>query len=299
MNEAIEKRPEEYAPTLSSSMVLVELHQHVPPFRKLDKKQTAKVNYDANAERDTASVHKKYMKCNELTAVNKVKSDQYKFHIASTIPWLDGGIRGLYNKFYQAYMVEMGGWTELFDEKVDAFMEVYSWEVSQEQARMGAMYDRRLYPSEDQLRRKFGVEVMFLPLAETGDFRCDVGKEGIEVMKTGYDKLLNDRIQTAYQDIYERLLVPVQNMSKMLDYSDGEKPTGFRDTLIPNVESMLEVLRVCNIADDPQMERTRQALANILEGVTCDILRENAYVRSTTKRDLDEIIKSLPTLDVL
>ena len=298
MNEIIEKRPEEYAPTLSSSMVLVELHQRVPPFKKLDKKQTAKVNYDAKAQRNTASVHKKYMKCDELTAVNKVKADQYKFHIGSTIPWLDGGIRGLYNKFYQGYMVEMNGWTALFNDKVDEFMDVYSWEVSQEQARMGAMYDRRLYPSEDQLRRRFGIELNYIPLAETGDFRCDVGKEGIEVMKTGYDKLINDRIQTAYQDIYQRLLEPVQNMSKMLDYSDGEKPTGFRDTLIPNVESMLEVLRVCNIADDPEMERTRLAIAQLLEGVTCDSLREDGYLRSNTKRDLDAIIKNLPTLNI-
>ena len=114
MNEIIEKRPEEYAPTLSTSMVLVELHQRVPTFRKLDKTQTAKVNYDAKAHRDTASVNKKYLKCDELTAVNKVKADQYKFHIGSTIPWLDGGIRGLYNKFYQGYMVEMGGWTTLW-----------------------------------------------------------------------------------------------------------------------------------------------------------------------------------------
>jgi len=298
MNEIIEKRPEEYAPTLSSSMVLVELHQRVPPFKKLDKKQTAKVNYDAKAQRDTASVHKKYLKCDELTAVNKVKADQYKFHIGSTIPWLDGGIRGLYNKFYQGYMVEMNGWTALFNDKVDEFMEVYSWEKTQSQARMGAMYDPRLYPSEDQLRRKFGIELNYIPLAETGDFRCDVGREGIEVMKTGYDKLLNDRKVAAYQDIYQRLLEPVQNMSKMLDYSDGEKPTGFRDTLIPNVESMLEVLRVCNVADDPEMERTRLAIAQLLEGVTCDGLREDGYLRSSTKRDLDEIIKNLPTLNI-
>ena len=298
MNDYIEKRPEEYAPTLSSSMVLVQLTQRVPTFRKLDKKQTAKVNHDANAKRNTASVHKKYIQCDELAALNKVKSDQYDFHIASTIPWLDGGIRGLYNKFHQNYMVEMGGWNELFDEKVDEFMEVYSWEKTQSQARMGSMYDPRLYPPEDELRKRFGIELNQIPLAETGDFRVDVGAESIEVMKTGYDKLVNDRIQTAYQDIYQRLLAPVQNMSDMLDYGAGEKPKGFRDTLIPNVEAMLEVMRVCNVADDPEMERTRVALSDALKGVSCDALREDPFLRSSTKQQIDNIIKNLPTLNI-
>jgi hypothetical protein len=117
-------------------------------------------------------------------------------------------------------------------------------------------------------------------------------------MKTGYDKLLNDRKVAAYQDIYQRLLVPVQNMSEMLDYSEGEKPKGFRDTLIPNVEAMLEVLRVCNVADDAEMESTRLSIAQVLEGVTCDRLREDPYLRSTTKRSIDIIIKTLPTLNI-
>ena len=298
MNELIEKRPEEYAPTLSSSMVLVGLNQHVPTFKKLDKKQTAKLNRECNAERNTASVRKQYIQCEELTVLNKVKSDQYDFHIGSTVPWFDGGIRGLYNKFLQGYMTEMDEWTALFEEKVEEFMEVYSWEKTEMDARMGSLYDARLYPPEEELRKRFGVEVNYIVLAEAGDFRCEVAAEAAEVVRTGYDKLLNDRKEAAYKDVYNRLLEPIQNMSKMLDYRDGEKPTGFRDTRVPNVEKMLEVLRVCNVGDDPEMERTRLALANVLQGVSCDSLREDGYLRSNTKRDLDAIIKNLPTLNI-
>ena len=39
-------------------------------------------------------------------------------------------------------------------------------------------------------------------------------------------------------------------------------------------------------------------LENSLRGVTPDALREDNYLRSETKRNVDEIIKALPSLDL-
>ncbi len=90
-------------------------------------------------------------------------------------------------------------------------------------------------------------------------------------------------------------------MSERLDYSplakseaDGKKI--FRDTLVTNVLDMVELLTVCNVTGDSQMESARMKLEDALRGVNADALREDAHLRSETKRTVDEVIKSLPSI---
>ena len=283
-------------PTLASSMVLVELHHHIPPFRKKDKKRTAKVNADAGAKRKAASVTTKYLECEELKAIEKVKADHYEWHIASTIPWLDGGIRGLANMYLQQYMKESSEWEQLFRDKVEEFGEVYAWEASKEQARMGALYDASLYPEWETLRRKFGVEVDYLPLPEKGDFRVDVNNDALEYLQEQYEEKLRERVEKGNVDILKRLLEPLTNLSQRIDYDDDEKPTGFSDTLIPNVEKVLHTLKVANVTNDMMIRNTCDNLERILASVSSDSLRASGTLRLATKQEIDSVIQTLAQL---
>lgn len=80
----------------------------------------------------------------------------------------------------------------------------------------------------------------------------------------------------------------------MLDYAEHEKPKGFKDTLVSNVETMAGILKTCNITNDPAMEEVRQQLMRALRGVTPDALRESEALRSTTKDNIDKIIGNIP-----
>ena len=72
----------------------------------------------------------------------------------------------------------------------------------------------------------------------------------------------------------------------------------FRDTLVTNVLDIVDLLSVCNITNDSQMEAMRMKLEDTLQGVTPDALREDAFLRAETKRSVDDVIKSLPSLDM-
>jgi hypothetical protein len=82
----------------------------------------------------------------------------------------------------------------------------------------------------------------------------------------------------------------------MLDYGEGERATGFHSTLVDHVVTVVDVLKACNVNNDPKMERVRIDLTNALKGVTTDGLRRDPYLRRSTKRNVDEIIKNLPSL---
>lgn len=87
-------------------------------------------------------------------------------------------------------------------------------------------------------------------------------------------------------------------MSERLDYTSKETKKVFFDTLVTNVLSMVDLLAICNVTNNTQMEAMRAKLENTLQGVTPDALREDEYLRAETKRSIDEAIKSLPSLDM-
>ena len=99
-------------------------------------------------------------------------------------------------------------------------------------------------------------------------------------------------------DVWQRTHKALSAMSERLDYSASEDKKIFRDTLVTNVLDMVELLTVCNVTGDSQMEAARLKLEDALRGVNADALREDAHLRSETKRTVDEVIKSLPSLDI-
>jgi hypothetical protein len=61
---------------------------------------------------------------------------------------------------------------------------------------------------------------------------------------------------------------------------------------------MVELLGVCNVTGDSHMAALKNKLSDALLGVTPENLREDDYLRIATKRSVDEVIASLPSLDI-
>ncbi len=112
-------------------------------------------------------------------------------------------------------------------------------------------------------------------------------------MREQYKQVLSDRINAVHQDLAERLAEPLQRMSKGLDYNEGEKPSGFRDTLVDNVLSIVDLMRTCNLNGNAHIAGIQQDLRATLKGVTPDGLRRDPNLRADTKRKVDAIIKNL------
>jgi hypothetical protein len=87
-------------------------------------------------------------------------------------------------------------------------------------------------------------------------------------------------------------------MSERLDYSGKEDKKVFRDTLVGNVTDMIELLRVCNVTKSIQMSDMANKLEDAMSGVSAVVLRDDNTFRVRTKAKVDDIIKTLPSLDI-
>ena len=159
------------------------------------------------------------------------------------------------------------------------------------------MFVRDDYPTSEQIRSKFGVSVNYTPLPDAGDFRVDIGNEASTQLKAEYDKFYSDQLSKAMGDVWKRMHTALANMSDKLTDSNGKKQV-FRDTLVSNALSMVDLLTTCNVTGDSQMEAMRQRLESTLRGVTPEGLRDDEFLRAETKSKVDDILKSLPSLDI-
>lgn len=294
--------PEHTAPSIGSSAMLVDMSISYWTGRKKDKKASEDVT-DANfAASGVASVHKKLLAdCQELVAVHKFTANSRNIHYAMTMPWSKTGLALLPTAQYFKYHQAMTDIQNEYWRLVDTFLQGYEWEITQASAKLGDLFNRDEYPTLESLRRKFAFNLSYVPLPDAGDFRIDINKEANNQIKDHYQSYYAAQLDNAMNDVWTRLHKALAAMSERLDYSplattkaDGKKT--FRDSLVGNVLDMVELLNVCNVSDDSQMNAARVKLEDAFRGVNADALREDAHLRSETKRTVDEVIKSLPSI---
>ena len=286
-------------PSISSSATLVELGISKWTGRKLDKKASADVASANYAKSGVANVHKKLLgDCAELKAIDTLVGEARTAHYSMTMPWSDTGLRLLTTKAYFKYHETMTDFKQRYVDLVNTFIQAFSWEMTQAQARLGDLHNPNDYPTVESLSSKFSFRLSYMPLPEAGDFRLDINTEAQDDIRSHYETYYSTQLNNAMNDIWQRAFKCLSNMSERLDYASHESKKVFRDTLVTNVLDIVDLLSVCNITNNSQMEAMRMKLEDTLQGVTPDALREDAFLRAETKRSVDDVIKSLPSLDM-
>lgn len=286
------------APSISSSAVLIDMSISVWTGRKQDKKASEEVTAQNNAAKGVANVHKKLLgDCAELDAVQKFAANARNSHYAMTTPWSDLGLRMCPTKTYiNGYEKQMSALQQEFFRLVDAFLQAYDWEVQNAALKLGSLFNRDEYPTTDSLKQKFNFRYTAMPVPEAGHWMLDVEAEAAASLKAQYEKFYGEQFKKSMDDVWTRTYEALSKMSERLDYGDDTNKKIFRDSMVSNVKDMVTMLTEFNITSDPVMAKAARDLEQALEGVTPEALREDAYLRSQTKRQVDAVRKTIDSL---
>ncbi len=287
-------------PSISSAAMLVELSIGTWTGRKLDKKASQDVTSQNNADKGVANVHKKLLgDCAELDAVQKFTANARNVHYACTMPWSDTGLRLLPTTQYFKYTQEMTALQSEYQRLVQTFLDAYSWEIQNSQLKLGALFNPDEYPTADSLTSKFRFRMNYMPLPDAGDWRVSIGDETEQALRSQYEGYYKTQLQAAMGDVWKRAHDALTKMSERLDYADDNTRKVFRDSLVTNVHDMIELLGACNVTGDPVMAAAQRDLDEAMRGITPDALREDAYLRAQTKRQVDAVRKTIDNLPSL
>lgn len=286
--------------SISSSAMLVDLGISVWTGRKLDKKVSEEVDQGKGAKARAGNYHKNLLAGSEkLAEIGKIASAVRNWHYTQTSPWSDTGTRLLPATLFMDYKLRLTEYEKMFSDAVDKFLSEYDTLITQSAFTLGALFDRDDYPEPEKIRHKFAFTYTFSPVPESGDFRIDVGNQGMQELRANFESAVNTRIKTAIEDMRTQLVDQFKHMSERLaDLPEPRKLKDgslvftpiFRDSLVENAVELVKNLKHLNITQDPEVEAMRSELERTIQNIDAQDLRDDDALRRDTKSRVDELL---------
>ena len=278
---------------IQDKSVLVDVNISVWTGKKMDKKVSQEIDAAKNTKTKAGNYSKHLLAgTDKLDTVTKMVANVRNWHYAQTLPWSDSGSRLLPMKNFFEYKQTLSYHEQEFNDAVEDFLKEYPNLVSAAAFQLGDLFDRDEYPTAEELRSKFKFKYVFLPVADTKDFRVQVGDESAQELKEQYEKFYTDKLNGAMKDAWERLHETLTKFSERLsDGEEGDKKI-FRDSMFTNAMDLCNMLTRLNVTDDPKLEEARKKLEKAIAGVDAKDVRDDEDLRREVKSKVDDILSS-------
>jgi hypothetical protein len=163
--------------------------------------------------------------------------------------------------------------------------------------KLGNLFHRDEYPTTDSIRNKFLFRMSYIPVPDAGDWRVDIESSAQDALREQYEGFYQQQMERAMGDLWERLHGELERFVKQLDVDvDGKKGKVYEST-IEHVQHLADMLDHCNFTNDPALQLAQRKLVSALSGVCREDIVKNDGFRADLKRDMEEAIKALPSLD--
>ena len=276
---------------LSSSALIVNLSLSVWTGRKLDKRVSEEVDQQNSTKSRAGNYHKNLMAgSGKLTEITKVANAIRSWMYGVTQPWGDNGDRILNMAYFLEFKDRLTDYETQFAVAVNSFLNDYDTLVAAAAFQLGDLFNREDYPTRETIEAKFGFRYSMIPLPQSGDFRVDIGEDGLKELQSQYEGVLQQRVTGAMTEAWERLHDCLSRMSERLEDSDDGKRKIFRDSLVENAIEICGLLKSFNITNDTRMDEMRKQLEDAMRGVDAESLRDSDSLREQTKRKVDNIL---------
>lgn len=281
--------------SIDTCAMLTEFNASVWTARKLDRSATEEIVTSKNAAaKDAARVNKSLLAGrSELEDIQSMIGRARQFVYDNTLPWSDSGLRLLPTVNFERFAAKMNAFEEEFAMMVQSFVDIYPTLITAQAMALGDMFKRDDFPTQNAIMTKFAFRVNYLPVPTAGDFRVDVGNAAMDDIKAKLERIAQERVDAAMQDVRSRLGDHLKRMSDRLttDYVGGEaKQRRFHDSLVDGALELCDITKSLNVVGDLDLEAARKALEQALCGVDPKDLRKNEALRQDTKKAVDDIL---------
>lgn len=276
-----------YISTLADKAVLTKLKRSLYQPYAYDKKATEQVE-QANGVADAGRFNKRLLKgCNALKDCQAEFTALYVYFTSNTLPWLDDGVRMLPNAQYFDFAADMRGRIQRCNDAADALSAKWDQLVSEDMKRLGALANAADYPTAAELRDRFSVELRFYPVPSSNDFRTNVSDED----KHDMERAISEAEANVTKHLMGEMLEPVKRFVEKMAVPIGDNGHIFRDTLVTNLQDVVNRLPRLNINNDPTVAATIDDIRGIVNkyGTNPDVLRESPITREQAHAKMKEI----------
>ena len=305
MSESMQLQKPSHLISLASSAVLVSVDVNVWSATKQDRvisdEVTTAKKADKHAGRYVKNLLADHPKHKALvnyrqTIYNWLKRRTYRWnHSQDLLPAID----------MPKFMGEFNHHEAEFNKLSDEFLNSYESIVSDMAFKQGDMFDRNDYPTLDQIKGKFGVN-LFVADVPMQDFRCQIANDIADDLFKTYSKQSETIIRDIMEQQVDRFKEVMESISHCCGYDENEKDGEIKqrkrkiyDSTIQKARDMCETFKQFNLTNNEELEKARVQLENTLRGVTAEDIRESDAIRSSVKTGIDDILSKFGTLNCL
>jgi hypothetical protein len=167
-----------------------------------------------------------------------------------------------------------------WDAEVERFIGQWDSFVAEARIKLNGMFNPADYPTEAQLRAKFGFRWKVRPIPEASDFRVHLRDAEVTAIRAEIEGEQRVIVDAAMRSVWERMRDVVKSMADRLKAYNPENPAAhpFRDSLVSNIAELLEVLPALNLTNDPNINRFTVEMRELVNH-NAQALRDSARIR--------------------
>ena len=274
---------------LNDKALLVQLNISQWTGRKFDKRATQEIAANHGTTEKAGRYNKVLLPANDLLAnVHKKSTVIRTEYYRNTLPWATDGSQLLPTSNYLAFMQQFRQHKADWEQLVEQFIDAYTDLKAEAQQILGSLYNESDYPSVDEIRRKFDIDMVVMPVP-SNDFRVEVADAELQRIQQDVEARVQDASERAMQDVWKRLYDRVEHMAEKL----ADPKAIFRDSMIENAREICSLLPRLNFSDNPDLEQMRNEVEQKLACHHPDALRNDPDLRRDTAAEANQILSAM------
>ena len=274
---------------LAAKAMLVHLKVSQWEARKFDRKATKEFNESAGADQEAGRYNKRLIAQAAVSQYSRISKEARNYHYEQTLPWEDQGSRLLPAERWGTYSAKMAELQTRFETAVEEFIGNYSTLIDDARERLNGLFKQQDYPEALHVRAKFAFQVKVRPVPVAGDLRVGLDDADLGKIRSEIEATAQAAISEAMGDLWARLQRVVETARDTLRQPDKI----FRDSLIKNVQEVVELIPHLNIAGDQDLETLRRETEKVLCEKAPQEHRDDPDLRKETAKRADALLKKM------
>jgi hypothetical protein len=272
---------------VASNVMLCSLSVSAWKARKFDDQITAEVDRTHKVA-DAGRYNKRLLLrgAESYNEVTRIEGEMRRYWEKHTLYYKQDAVRLLPTLMYMDFVEELRRLREKFDSAVAVFLTDYPnlMEAARTSETLGPLFREEDYPTDSQLRLKFGVRLTILPFPNAEQFGVSLPEDVLTALRSDIDKHVEYSIKAANRDIVGRLYEAVSKLASTLYVNESP-----RLDVANNIRGLCELLPKLNFSGDPELNRILDETQRHLGTLSGAQLKDSPYLRSQAAAKASEI----------
>lgn len=275
--------------TMQRKAILVKLKVRQYDGFKKDTRVADDVDEKYHTSGGAGNYNKRLFDKATLKPIQRIANKLRSHHNKLTIPYTYEGVGILTKDIYFEYTAMVRNHKDLFGQEVDNFITQYPVYVANRQSQLGDLFNADDYPTQDNMRKRFGISTSFAPVPSENHFDNDFTDDANQEIRDAFMADFKDTTHEAIDALYGRVRTVLQHMhDKLLD-----PETIFRNSTVDNMLGMMELLPKLNIFDDERLTAVHERMTEQLGTLSSEDLRIDMGLRRQTVSDTFDLLNLL------